>query len=81
MAFDDVDLKKKKKKRCTIWELRVEFYLGQNEDCSLGDSTSDSSEKLLQRGRGKDSILVALVKGGYRQSSMYFFCRTFLLVS
>ena len=25
-------------------ELRIKFYVGQNEDCSLGDSTSDSSE-------------------------------------
>ena len=33
-----------------MWELRVKFYLGQNEECSLGDSTSDSSEELLQRG-------------------------------
>ena len=29
------------------------FYLGQHEDCRTGDRTSDSSEKLLQRGRGK----------------------------
>ena len=50
MAFDDVDLKKK---RCTIWELPVKFYLGQNEDCSLGDSTS---EKLLQRERGEKTV-------------------------
>ena len=34
-------------------ELQVRFYLRQYEDCSLGDSTSDSSEKLLQRGRGE----------------------------
>ena len=26
-------------------ELRVKFYLGQNEDCSPGDSASDNSEK------------------------------------
>ena len=30
--------------------MKVAFYLGQNEDCGLGDITSDSSEKLLQRG-------------------------------
>ena len=34
-------------KRCTTWELQVEFYLGQNEDCNLGGSISDSSEKVL----------------------------------
>jgi len=33
--------------------MRFKFYLGQNEDCSLGDSTSDSSERLLQRGSGE----------------------------
>ena len=38
------------------------FYLGQNEDCRLGDSTSDSSENLLQRGSGRRSIYVILVK-------------------
>ena len=28
------------KKWCTTWELWVKFYLGQNEDCSLGGSIS-----------------------------------------
>ena len=37
-------------KRCTMCELQVKFYLWENEGCSLGDSTSDSSERLLQRG-------------------------------
>ena len=44
-------------------KLRVKFYLGQNEDFSLGGSISDSSEKLLHRGRGKISIYVILMKG------------------
>ena len=51
------------------------FYLGQNEDYSLGDSISESSEKLLQRsggGGGKVSMYVILVKGEYMQSSTYF---------
>ena len=39
------------------------FYLGQNEDYSLGDSISDSSEKLLQRGDRKVNIYAVLVKG------------------
>ena len=38
-------------KRCT--DMRFKFYLGQNEDCSPGDGTSDSSERLLQRGSGE----------------------------
>ena len=46
-------------------ELQVKFYLGQNEDCSLGDSTSDSSEKLLQRCSGGKSIYKILVKGEF----------------
>ena len=45
--------------QCESCEL---FYLGQNEDYSPGDSISESSEKLLQRGRGKVSIDVILVK-------------------
>ena len=57
-------------KKWTISELQVKFYLGQNEDCSPGDSTSDSSEKLLLR--GKISMFVILVKRGYMQSCTYF---------
>ena len=41
-------------KNRTRWQWQVKFYLGQSEDCILGDSTSDSSEKQLWRGRGKD---------------------------
>ena len=44
------------KKNCTRWELWVKFYLGQNADCSLAESISDSSEKLLQRVKGGRSI-------------------------
>ena len=32
-------------KKCTTWKVWVKFYLGQNEDYSLEDSISDSSEK------------------------------------
>ena len=39
-------------KRYIVWELQVKFYLGQNEGRSPEDSTSDNSEKLLQRGSG-----------------------------
>ena len=42
--------------------------MGPYEDCSPGDSTSDSSEKLFQKGRGKERICVILVKGDYLQS-------------
>ena len=38
-----------------------------------GDSTSDNSEKILQRGGGKVTVHVILVKGEYMQSSAYFY--------
>lgn len=41
-------------------ELR--FLGGQNEDYSLGDSISDSSENLHQRGREKSPLYMILVK-------------------
>ena len=34
----------------------------QNEDCIPGDSTSDGSERLLQRGSWKKSVYKILVK-------------------
>ena len=39
-------------KKC-MWKLWVKFYGEQNEDCSLGESTLDSSDKLLHRGSGE----------------------------
>ena len=60
-----------------MWELQVKLYLGQKEDYSLGDITSDSFEKLLHRSRGKDSIYVIWVKGEYMQSNMFFFVENF----
>ena len=41
------------------------FYLGQNEDCSLGGSISDSSERLLQSSSGGKSMYKVLVKGEF----------------
>ena len=60
-----------------IRELQVKFPLGQNEDCSLGESISDGSEKLLQRGKGKGSIYVILIKREHMQSSTYYFGENF----
>ena len=37
--------------------------MGQNEDYSLGDSISDSSEKLLQRGREEGQYTYNFSKG------------------
>ena len=36
---------------------QAQFYLEQNEDCSLGDGISDSSEKLLQKSKGGDEYI------------------------
>ena len=52
-------------KRCPVWELRVEFCLGQKEDCILGDSISDSSGRLLQRTSGGRSIYKIFEKGEF----------------
>ena len=47
-------------KKCTTWEPRVKLYLGQHEECCPGDGSSDSSERLLQWGRGMDEMYVIL---------------------
>ena len=67
------------KKKCKMCELQVKFYLRQYEDWGLGDSTSDSSEKLLQRGRGQGGQCICdSGKGGvHLQSSTYFFVENF----
>ena len=57
-----------------MWELQVKLYLGQNEDCSLGDSISDSSEKLLQRGGGEGQYLCDFGEGGVHAIKHIFFC-------
>ena len=58
-----------------MWELWVKIYLGQNEDCSPEDSISDSSEKLLQGGGGREFNIVILVKGEFTQSNTYLYER------
>ena len=52
--FSCCQLKKKKKAPCESCELS--FIGGKNEDCSSGDSTSDTSEKLLHGGKGDRSV-------------------------
>ena len=42
--------------------VKIKFYLGQNEDCSTGDSTLDSPERLFQRDSGGGSICKVWVK-------------------
>ena len=59
------------------WELQVKFYLGQNEECSLEDSLSDNSERLLQSRSGGRSIKV-LVKGEFSTMKHSFYKRYFV---
>ena len=54
---------KDKKKKCT--KLWVKLYLGQREDYSPGNSISDSSEELLQRGKGEGQYICDFGEGGY----------------
>ena len=60
-------------------EPHVECGREQNEDCSLGGSTSDSFERLLQSGNGRKSIYKVLVKGEFSTMKHSFYKR-FLLV-
>ena len=44
----------------------------QNEDNSLGDSFSDSSEKLPQRGSEEGQHICDFAEGGYVKTSTHF---------
>ena len=39
-----------------MWDLWVKLYLGENEDSGQRGSISDTSEKLLQKGMGRDEV-------------------------
>ena len=52
----------------------VKFSLGQNEDCSLGDSTSDSFEKLLKSASTERSVYVIFGEGGLH-AIKHVFCQ------
>ena len=51
------------------------FYLGAKWDDSLRDSLSDSSQKLLQRGRGEGQYICDFGEGGVYavKHIIYFF--------
>ena len=59
----------------------VKFYWGKNEDYSLGDSTSESSEKLLQRGRGEGQYICMWFSWKGNTYKHVFFHRRLLLVT
>ena len=61
-----------KKKKMHNMRIMSCFIWGQNKDHSLGDSTSYTSEKLLQRDGRKASIYVILVKGEYMNQAQVF---------
>ena len=72
-----------------MWELQVKFYLGRNEDCSPGDSVSDSSEKLLWGGEGRPGCTAILQQmadvwqkpASYCQASIFqYFFLSWLLI-
>ena len=64
-------------KKYTVQELQVKFGLRQNEDCSLGDSVSDSSEKLLQRGKGEGQYICDFGEGRVHAIKHIIFYRRF----
>ena len=45
-----------------MWELRVKFYLGQNEEYSLEDSISANSEELFQSS-SREELHAIFLKG------------------
>ena len=55
----------------------VSFIWGQNEDYSPGDSTSDSSEKLLQRDMREGQYLCDLGEGRILAVKQIFFAEGF----
>ena len=59
---------------CTTREVAyVKLYLGQNEDCSPGDSISDSLEKLLLGGRGEGQYICDFGEGGVHCNQAHIF--------
>ena len=58
----------------------IKFCLEQYEDCSLRDSTSDSSEKLFQGGRGEGEYIYDFGKRGVcaiKHVYYYYFLKVF----
>ena len=55
----------------------MKLYVGRNEDCSLGDSTSDRSERLLQRGEGEGWYICDFGKGAVHGIKHMYFLGSF----
>ena len=61
------------KKKSTVCKLCIKFYLGENDDYSLLDSISYSSEKLLQRETGEGQYTCDLGEGEVHAIEHIFF--------
>ena len=63
-----------KKKKVQGESCKLSFIWGKNEACSLGDSTSDGSESLLQRGglRGMSGYTILVNEGGVQAIGHWF---------
>ena len=68
----------KKKAQCE--SCKLSFIWGKNEDCRLGDCTSASSEKLLQRGREESSARMWFWWRGNMCNQAYFSKRCLLVL-
>lgn len=49
------------KNKCTAQSCELSFIWAKNEDCSLGDSASGNSERLLQRGGGWGQAVIYVI--------------------
>ena len=67
------------KKNAQHKSCKLSFIWGQNKDDSPRDSLSDSSEKLLQRGRGEGQYICDFGEGGVYviKHIIYFFAEGF----
>ena len=67
-----------KKRDVQLESCELSFVGGQNEECSLGGSMSNSSERLFQSGSGGKSIQKVLVKGAFTNMKHIFYKRIFV---
>ena len=56
-------------------EMGVKIYLGQKKVCSPEDSTSESSERLLQRGQGQGPCICDFGEGDVHAVKRFFYKR------
>ena len=68
-------------RECTACELKITFYSDKMKTVAGRTAFQTALRSFSKEAEGKVSIYVILVKGVYMQSSTYFFCRRFLLVT